>query len=84
MTLSFSFARIPPIHCGMGTIKQITAWLRSRNAASVLLVTGRASLHEMGQLSVVKRLIQDAGTSHAHVLCAGEPSTELVDQTTQA
>lgn len=84
MTLSFSFARIPPIHCGMGTIKQITAWLRSRNAASVLLVTGRASLHEMGQLSVVKRLIQDAGTRHAHVLCAGEPSTELVDQTTQA
>lgn len=83
MTLSFSFARIPPIHCGMGTITQITAWLRSRNAASVLLVTGRASLEEMGQLSVVKRLIEDAGTWYAHVVCAGEPSTELVDQTTQ-
>ena len=83
MTVSFSFARVPPIYCGMGTLKEITAWLRSRNAESVLLVTGRASLEEMGQLSVVKRLINDAGAKHEHVVCAGEPSTELVDRTTQ-
>ena len=83
MTVSFSFARVPPIYCGMGTLKEITAWLRSRNAESVLLVTGRASLEEMGQLSVVKRLIDDAGAKHEHVVCAGEPSTELVDRTTQ-
>ena len=83
MTVSFSFARVPPIYCGMGTLKEITAWLRSRNAESVLLVTGRASLEEMGQLSVVQRLIDDAGAKHEHVFCAGEPSTELVDRTTQ-
>ena len=83
MTVSFSFARVPPIYCGMGTLKEITAWLRSRNAESVLLVTGRASLEEMGQLSVVQRLIDDAGAKHEHVVCAGEPSTELVDRTTQ-
>ena len=83
MTVSFSFARVPPIYCGMGTLKEITAWLRSRNAESVLLVTGRASLEEMGQLSVVRRLIDDAGAKHEHVVCAGEPSTELVDRTTQ-
>ena len=83
MTVSFSFARVPPIYCGMGTLKEITAWLRSRNAESVLLVTGRASLEEMGQLTVVKRLIDDAGAKHEHVVCAGEPSTELVDCTTQ-
>ena len=83
MTVSFSFARVPPIYCGMGTLKEITAWLRSRNAESVLLVTGRASLEEMGQLSVVKRLIDDAGAKHEHVVCAGEPSTELVDRTTE-
>jgi len=83
MTVSFSFARVPPIYCGMGTLKEITAWLRSRNAESVLLVTGRASLKEMGQLSVVRRLIDDAGAKHEHVVCAGEPSTELVDRTTQ-
>ena len=83
MTVSFSFARVPPIYCGMGTLKEITAWLRSRNAESVLLVTGRASLEEMGQLSVVKRLIDDAGAKHEHVVCAGEPSTDLVDRTTK-
>ena len=78
MTVAFSFARVPPIHCGIGTLKQITAWLRSRNAQSVLLVTGRSSLQAMGQLSVVERLINDAGASHHHVVCDGEPSTELV------
>ena len=83
MTVAFSFARVPPIHCGIGTLKQITAWLRSRNAQSVLLVTGRSSLQAMGQLSVVERLINDAGASHHHVVCEGEPSTELVDRTTQ-
>ncbi|MAR51848.1 MAG: alcohol dehydrogenase [Propionibacteriaceae bacterium] len=83
MTVSFSFARVPPIHCGMGTLQEITDWLRSHNAQSVLLVTGQASLEAMGQLSVVECLIEDAGTKHAHVICAGEPSTELVDCITQ-
>ena len=83
MTVSFSFARVPPIHCGTGTLKQITPWLRSRNAESLLLVTGQSSLQAMGQLSVVERLIDDAGARHSHLVCAGEPSTELVDRTTQ-
>ena len=83
MTVSFSFARVPPIHCGMGTLQEITAWLRSRNAQSVLLVTGQASLKAMGQLSVVKSLIDDAGTKHSQVICTGEPSTEMVDRITQ-
>ena len=83
MTVSFSFARVPPIHCGMGTLQEITAWLRSRNAQSVLLVTGQASLETMGQLSVVESLIDDACTKHSRVICAGEPSTEIVDRITQ-
>ena len=83
MTMSFSFARVPPIHCGMGTLQQITPWLRSSNAESVLLVTGRASLQAMGQLSVVERLIDAAGARHSHLICAGEPSAELVDRTTR-
>jgi len=83
MTVAFSFARVPPIHCGMGTLQEITAWLRSRHAQSVLLLTGRSSLEAMGQLGEVKRLIDEAGTKHAHVICAGEPSTEQVDHITQ-
>ena len=83
MTVSFSFARVPPIHCGTGTLKQITPWLRSRNAESLLLVTGQSSLQAMGQLSVVERLIEGAGARHSHLVCAGEPTTELVDRTTQ-
>ncbi|WP_392345828.1 iron-containing alcohol dehydrogenase [Parasynechococcus sp.] len=83
MTVSFSFARVPPIHCGMGTLKEVTDWLRSRHAQSVLLLTGQSSLEAMGQLEVVKRLIDEAGTKHAHVICASEPSTELVDHITQ-
>lgn len=83
MTVSFSFARVPPIHCGTGTLKEITAWLCSLKARSVLLVTGKASLQQKGQLSVVASLIADAAAKHDHVVCAGEPSTELVDRTTQ-
>ena len=83
MTMSFPFARVPPIHCGMGTLQQITPWLRSSNAESVLLVTGRASLQAMGQLCVVERLIDAAGARHSHLICAGEPSAELVDRTTR-
>lgn len=83
MTVSFSFARVPPIHCGIGTLQEITNWLRSHNAQSVLLVTGQVSLEAMGQLSVVECLIDDAGTEHARVICAGEPSTEQVDRITQ-
>ncbi|WP_114993748.1 iron-containing alcohol dehydrogenase [Synechococcus sp. UW179A] len=83
MTVSFSFARVPPIHCGMGTLQEITDWLRSHNAQSVLLVTGQASLEAMGQLSVVECLIKDAGTKYSRVISTGEPSTELVDRVTQ-
>ena len=83
MTVNFSFARVPSIHCGIGTLREITAWLRSHDAQSVLLLTGRSSLEAMGQLSVVKRLIDEAGTKHAHEICAGEPSTEMVDRITQ-
>ena len=83
MTVDFSFARVPSIHCGIGTLREITAWLRSHDAQSVLLLTGRSSLEAMGKLSVVKRLIDEAGTKHAHEICAGEPSTEMVDRITQ-
>ena len=83
MTVNFSFARVPSIHCGIGTLREITAWLQSHDAQSVLLLTGRSSLEAMGQLSVVKRLIDEAGTKHAHEICAGEPSTEMVDRITQ-
>lgn len=83
MTVNFSFARVPSIHCGIGTLREITAWLRSHDAQSVLLLTGRSSLEAMGKLSVVKRLIDEAGTKHAHEICAGEPSTEMVDRITQ-
>ena len=37
----------------------------------------------MGQLSVVTNLIADAAATHDHVVCAGKPSTELMDRTTQ-
>ena len=67
----------------MGTLREITAWLRSHDAQSVLLLTGRSSLEAMGQLRVVKQLIEDAGTEHAHEICAGEPSANQVDRITK-
>ena len=67
----------------MGTLREVTAWLRSHDAQSVLLLTGRSSLEAMGQLRVVKQLIEDAGTEHVHEICAGEPSANQVDRITK-
>ena len=80
MSLSFSMARIPPIHFGVGTLSNITPWLSERKISKVVLVTGLKSLDESGHLGKVKRLVANAETELHEIKCAGEPSVEYVDQ----
>ena len=55
MTVLFSFARVPPIHCGTGTLKEITAWLRSLKADQ--LVFRNIELEEEIDQALAKSLL---------------------------
>jgi alcohol dehydrogenase class IV len=79
----FHFARIPPIHCGIGTLRRLVPWLRQQGSRRVLLVTGAASLERMGALAEVEVLLEQAGVWHARVIGAAEPSVGLVDAHTR-
>ena len=80
--LSFSFARIPSIYCGVGVLGKITSWLVNLKAQSVLLVTGAKSLIDMGKSNLVEELIIQSGARLQRVSCNGEPTVELVDEIT--
>ena len=82
MTLSFSMARVPAIHCGTGTLSRIQSWLMDQKAHSVLLITGAQSLQRSGHLQRIEALIKAAGAELNHVSCQGEPSPGFVDQLT--
>ena len=83
MAIAFTTARIPPIHCGVGSIKHLTPWLLANQATAVLLVTGAHSLEKSGKLAELQQLIEMAGCQLEQLRCTGEPTAELVDQTTQ-
>ena len=83
MAIDFTTARIPPIHCGVGSIKHLTPWLLTNQATAVLLVTGAHSLEKSGKLAELQQLIEMAGCQLEQLRCTGEPTAELVDQTTQ-
>ena len=83
MGLSFSFSRIPTIHCGTGILDNITDWLVGRNAKFVLLVTGSSSLERHGHLGRVQQLITNSGATFEHIQSQGEPSSDFVDAVSQ-
>ena len=83
MAIAFTTARIPPIHCGVGSIKHLKPWLLANQATAVLLVTGAHSLEKSGKLVELQQLIEMAGCQLEQLRCTGEPTAELVDQTTQ-
>ena len=83
MGLSFSFSRIPTIHCGTGILDNITDWLVGRNAKFVLLVTGSSSLERHGHLGRVRHLISNSGATFEHIQSQGEPSPDFVDAVSQ-
>lgn len=80
MLTPFSFARIPPIHCGVGTLAKMGPWLQEQGSRRVLLVTGARSLERQGHLTAVEAYLAAAGVDHHRVIGAGEPSVAVVDE----
>lgn len=57
MVAAFSFARIPPLHLGVGTPRQRVPWLQRHRSRRVLVVTGASSLERMGRWEEVQALV---------------------------
>ena len=79
----FTFAKVPPIHFGTGKITQLPQLIQQHQGQRVLLVTGSRSLQASGQLARITALLDDASLAHQTVICPGEPTTDLIDQTCQ-
>lgn len=77
----FTFAKVPPIHFGSGKITQLPQLIQQHQGQRVLLVTGSRSLQASGQLARIAALLEDASLAHQMVICQGEPTTDLIDQT---
>lgn len=78
MTLSFRFARMPELLFGPGRFADIPAVVR-RFGKKVLLVTGSRSLRGGGLLDTLAGSLVAEGIEYRHVVIAGEPSPEDVD-----
>lgn len=79
-SVKFSFARIPPIRFGEGTLSCLPEKVRLFGT-QCLLVTGSASLQTSGRLDRVLKLLKKAHIAVYPVSIAGEPSPEFVDST---
>lgn len=78
---SFTFAKVPPIHFGTGTITQLPQLVQQLQGTRVLLVVGQRSLTVSGYLEHIQGLLKKAGLSFQTVACGGEPTTEFIDHT---
>ena len=77
----FTFAKVPPIYLGTGTIAQLPRLIQQRGSYHILLVIGRRSLQQSGQLNRIEALLTEAGIQFHPIICAGEPTTGFIDDT---
>ncbi len=75
----FSFARVPFIHFGKGTLSLLPQKIRLFGT-KCLLVTGSESLRSSGRLDRVRELFKKEKIAAYHVSLAREPSPEFVDE----
>ncbi len=78
MILPFTFAPIPHVIFGAGSIKKIGE-VSARYGDSALLITGGASLERAGGLDTITASLSAGGVRYAVLPVSGEPSPELVD-----
>lgn len=75
----FDYARIPPIHFGVGKLARLPGLVRQFKGQVVLLVTGGMSLQRSGKLDTISELFGQAAITVHHLVCAGEPTASLID-----
>lgn len=78
--IPFSFAKIPALHFGPGKICLLPELISQQGNRRVLLVTGGRSLQASGHLERILDLLTQADVHVDHIVCAGEPSTQWVDE----
>ncbi len=79
MITPFTFASLPHIFFGAGSVRRIGE-LAARLGDSVLLITGGASLARSGTLDRITRSLAESSVSFASLSVSGEPSPALVDE----
>jgi alcohol dehydrogenase class IV len=79
MILPFTFASLPHIFFGAGSVRKVGA-LAARFGGSVLLITGGDSLARSGKLDEITRSLGESSISFARLSVRGEPSPTLVDE----
>ena len=80
MVLPFTFAPIPHIHFGRGSIRKIGD-ISARFGGRVLLITGGGSLKRAGKLDEIAKALGEKKVEFVHVSVSGEPSPGLADET---
>ncbi|MEB3214416.1 MAG: iron-containing alcohol dehydrogenase [Leptolyngbyaceae bacterium] len=77
--IPFSFARIPTLHFGPGKVGLLPELIVQKGCRRVLLVTGARSLQASGHLDRILAMLTQNGIHVDPIVCAGEPSTQWVD-----
>jgi alcohol dehydrogenase class IV len=80
MVLPFSFAPIPHIHFGRGSIQKIGD-ISAKFGGRVLLITGGGSLKRSGKLDEIAKALAENKIEFVQTSVRGEPSPGLVDET---
>lgn len=80
MILPFTFASIPHITFGGGSIKEIGD-ISKKYGDSLLFITGGGSLKRSGKFDEITKALGDNKIKFSHISVSGEPSPRLVDET---
>ncbi|MHA1148388.1 MAG: iron-containing alcohol dehydrogenase [Promethearchaeota archaeon] len=79
MLQPFSFARIPNIIFGVGSLTKLYDII-SNYGTNILLVTGGTSLDQSGKWKEISSNLKNHKISYERVQVQGEPSPEIIDQ----
>jgi alcohol dehydrogenase class IV len=76
----FNFARIPLIHFGAGTIRDLPSWIQ-KFGHRVIIVTGSKSFRESKKWEDLKKTLNARSIKWSSITVKGEPSPRLIDDT---
>ncbi|MCX7679993.1 MAG: iron-containing alcohol dehydrogenase [Spirochaetes bacterium] len=77
-TMKFSFARIPLIYFGAGSVSLLPKAI-GQFGNTCLIVTGASSLRTSGRLERIHALLREAGIHYEIISVSGEPTPNAVD-----
>lgn len=76
---AFSFAKVPPIYCGAGQVRELSSLITQFEGKRVLLITGAESLQASGKLDSIRAELNESAQAIYHGVCDREPTDTLID-----